>query len=225
MSNTALCFLKQCDMRNWFVFGALMLFIILSFLVWGEGFTQLFGEEKVVSVLAQYGNWAWLFGIILLIGDLFLPLPSTIIMSALGFLYGPLLGGILATIGNFLSGMLAYVLCHLLSKRFVLKILGAKDYQKGKLLFNTRGGWIVAISRWLPILPEAIAFMAGLNRMNARRFAISLLCGSLPLGFVFAFIGHTGINQPCFAIAISAILPFFLWLIAQRQLRKVMVTE
>ena len=74
--------------------------------------------------------------------------------------------------------------------------------------------------RWLPVLPEIVACMAGLNQMRLRDFMIGLVCGSIPLGFVFAYVGYTGLEHPYFAILVSALLPAVLWLIAQYLLRK-----
>lgn len=206
-------------MRNWWVVLFLAILIIASFLIWGEWFANIFTEEGVNHVLNNYGQWAWLFGIGLLIGDLFLPLPATILMSGLGFIYGPILGGLLATLGNFLSGLLAYGICRSLGREGAVRILGEKDLAKGEKVFNTNGGWIVAISRWLPIIPEIVSCMAGLNQMRFRFFAVALLCGSLPLGFTFAYIGYYGVTHPAMAVVISAGLPFILWLIAQYFLR------
>jgi uncharacterized membrane protein YdjX (TVP38/TMEM64 family) len=207
-------------MRNWIVFLALATLIIVPFLIWGEWFMQIFSEEGAVLILGKYGVWAWAVGLVLLIGDLFLPLPATIIMSALGYIYGPVWGGLLATLGSFLSGLLAYGLCRLLGRQGALWILGEKDLEKGERVFSKNGGWIVAISRWLPVLPEAVACMAGLNRMKPLPFILALACGSVPLGFVFAYIGHAGVTHPYLALVVSAGLPPVLWLLAQYGLRR-----
>ncbi len=209
-------------MRRWSVVLFLVLLIVVSFLIWGDWFSAIFSEENAVAELSEYGRLAWLIGIVLLIGDLFLPLPATIIMSALGYIYGPLLGGVLATSGNFLSGMLAYGLCRALGRKGASWILGAEGLTKGEVQFANRGGWIVAISRWLPIVPEVVACMAGLHQMKANKFMVALLCGSLPLGFVFAYVGHTGHAAPYAALVASAVLPAVLWLAAQYMLRRYM---
>ena len=209
-------------MRNWIVVIFLGSIIIASFLFWGGWFTQIFSEEGVHEALTHYGPWAWLVGILFLIADLFLPLPATIIMSGLGYLYGPIVGGLLATLGNFLSGLLAYGLCRSFGRKGALNILGEKDLEKGERLFNNRGGWIVAISRWLPIIPEIVSCMAGLNQMKFKKFAVALSCGALPLGFIFAYVGYSGIQHPYLAIVVSAGLPLIFWIIAQYFLRSLL---
>ncbi len=207
-------------MRTWVVMGLLVTVIVISFLFYGDYFTSMFDQKNAVSFFEEYGKWAWMIAIGLLIADLFLPLPGTIIMSSLGLIYGPWIGGLLAVAGNFLSGMVAYYLCKSIGDKGARWILGSKDYQKGHELFDQKGGWIVALSRWLPILPEAVACMAGLNRMRTDKFVFALFCGSLPLGFIFAYIGHYGIEDPMVAVLASAILPAIFWLIAQYWLRR-----
>ena len=209
-------------MRNWLVVIFIGALIVISFLIWGDWFTSLFMDGKAIDFLEKFGNYGWLIGIILLIGDLFLPLPATLIMSAMGYLYGPLVGGLLASLGNFLSGMLAFGICRSIGRKGALRILGQSDLDRGESLFENRGGWIVSISRWLPIIPEIISCMAGLNQMRVNKFTLALACGCLPLGFVFAWIGSTGRDEPVFALVISAVLPLILWLIAQKLLRKSM---
>ena len=86
------------------------------------------------------------------------------------------------------------------------------------------GSLIVAISRWLPVLPEVIACVAGLHQMKWLPFLIGLLCGVIPLGFIFAYIGHAGSSYPVLTIVISAGLPPLLWLVARHFLKKVMAS-
>lgn len=209
-------------MRNLIVLGVLIALILISFIFYGAQIEAFFEGNNAIKFFDRYGNWAWLVAIALLIADLFLPLPGTIIMSALGFIYGPFWGGMLATLGNFLSGVLAYWLCRSIGKKGALWILGEKDFVKGHKLFNNRGGYIVSLSRWLPILPEAVSCMAGLNRMQFRKYWIALISGSLPLGFIFAYIGHYGSSEPALAITLSAILPLIIWIGVQYILRDIL---
>ena len=44
---------------------------------------------------------------------------------------------------------------------------------------------------------------------------LALACGSLPLGFAFAAVGHAGTEHPALALAASALAPPALWLAVQ----------
>ncbi len=203
-------------MRTWLAYFLVAAMIIVPFLIWGDFFMGLFSEDTTVQRLTDYGQWAWAVALLLLIAVLFFPLPGTVIMSALGYLYGPLWGGLLAATGSFLAGIFAFGLCRALGRKAAIWILGEEGLAKGEKTYAKNGSWIVAISRWLPVLPELIACMAGLNQMKWRPFIVGLICGVLPLGFVFAYIGHAGLEHPYLAIAISAGLPPLLWLLARK---------
>jgi uncharacterized membrane protein YdjX (TVP38/TMEM64 family) len=194
--------------------------ILVPFAVWGERFDAVLSLEGSRTWMSAHGEWAWLAGILLLVSDILLPVPSTIIMSALGLMYGWFIGGLLASLGSFLAGLTAYFACRWLGRPAALWLAGEKGLRRGEELFARRGGWLVALSRWMPVLPEAIACLAGLVKMNLRTYLISLACGSLPVGFAFAAIGALGKTSPTTAILLSAVVPVLLWLAAQHWLKQ-----
>ncbi len=198
-------------MRLVYLFLALAALVLLSFFIWGDVLMEMFSQSGTVAWLSRYGNFAWLVAIMLLLADLVLPLPATIIISALGYIYGPVAGGLIGGAGSFMAGSLGYWLCRSLGENTAIRLLGKRDYVRGKKFSGGIGGWVVVLSRWLPVFPEVIACMAGLTRMPARYFHGALLCGSLPLGFTYAAVGYTGIEHPMLAIILSAGIPPLIW--------------
>lgn len=194
--------------------------ILVPFALWGEHFDAVFSLEGSKAWISQHGSWAWLAGILLLVSDIVLPVPSTVVMSAMGLIYGWFVGGLLASAGSFLAGLTAYFACRWLGRPAALWLAGEESLRRGEELFSRRGGWLVALSRWMPVLPEAIACLAGLVKMNLRTYLISLTCGSLPVGFAFAAIGALGKTSPEVAVLLSAVLPIMLWFGAQRWLKR-----
>ncbi|MCB1065950.1 MAG: VTT domain-containing protein [Verrucomicrobiae bacterium] len=203
-------------MRLLWIFLILAVLVLIPFGIWGEDFQSLFSRESAVRWLEDFGPWAWMAGIGLLVADLFLPVPGTAVISALGYVYGFWWGGLIGATGSMLGGLLAYGLCRRLGHRAAEWITGKEDLEKGEHLFQgTAGGFIVALSRWLPVMPEVIACLAGLTRMPLGRFVGALTCGSIPLGFAFAAIGSAGHDRPGLALLLSAVVPAILWAIAQ----------
>lgn len=204
--------LTFAPMRLILIFIGLAAVVLITFFIWGDPLMETFSMEGSVHWLKHYGMFAWFAAIVLLMVDLVLPLPATLIMSALGFLYGPLTGGLVSAVGSFASGSFGYWLCRLSGEKMTLRLLGEKDYNRGKKIFSRKiGGFIIALSRWLPVFPEVMACMAGFVRMSPLRFHVALLCGSLPLGFTFAYIGYTGVDSPLLSIALCAGVPALLW--------------
>lgn len=202
-------------MRLLFIFLALAAVVLVSFFIWGDPLMATFSADGSVEWLNRYGSWAWAMGIVLLMGDLLLPLPATLVMSALGYIYGPVGGGLIAAFGSMMAGSLGYWLCRLMGEKTAMALLGLKDYEKGKKLSGKIGGWVVVLSRWLPVFPEVVSCMAGLVRMPALQFHLAVACSSIPMGFVYAFIGSAGGNYPALAIALSAGLPPVIWLLVR----------
>ncbi|MGI9499169.1 MAG: TVP38/TMEM64 family protein [Geminicoccaceae bacterium] len=200
------------------LFLGLAVLVVVPFLIWGEDLERRWGLLDAADWMRDYGVWAWAVGVLLLLSDLILPIPATAIMAGLGVLYGPWLGGMLAAGGSFLSGSAGYMACRAFGHDAAVWILGAEDLERGEALFSRFGGWLVALSRWLPVFPEVMACMAGLARMPRASFFAALACGSLPFGFVFAAIGHAGVDRPMLAIGFSALVPPILWFAAHRYL-------
>ncbi|MCW1886912.1 VTT domain-containing protein [Luteolibacter flavescens] len=198
----------------WFI--AISAVILLGWVLWGGSWEESFSLAGSVAWLERAGPWAWAAGIWLLAADLVLPVPGTVVMSALGYVYGLALGGLVAAAGSMTAGLCGYGVGRLVGERAARKLLGDRDFEKGRLLFARGGGWMIALSRSLPILPEAISCTAGLVRMPFGRFVASLACGSLPVGYLFAWIGAAGREAPGWALVFSLLVPAVLWLAARK---------
>ncbi len=85
-------------MRLIWLFLVLFVLVLLPFAVWGDRFSEYFDLHNTSAVLLKPGrSWAWVIGVMLLLLDLVLPVPGTVVMSALGFIYGPWAGAAVAT--------------------------------------------------------------------------------------------------------------------------------
>lgn len=197
-------------------FVILAALFLVSWLLWGGGWENYFTLQGSIAWLESAGSWAWVAGILLLVGDLVLPVPGTIVISALGLIYGVAVGGVVAGVGLTAAGLSGYGIGRMFGGRFARRWLGERDFEAGHRIFTQGGGWIVAMSRALPILPEVISCTAGLVGMPFKRFVVALACGSFPMGFLFAAIGHAGRETPGWALVFSLMLPALLWWAASR---------
>ncbi len=185
-------------------------------LIWGEAFERSFSLVGTLTWLREFGPWAAAAGVGLLVADIALPIPSTIVMSALGATYGFWVGGLLAIVGSMLAGLTAYGLARWAGRPAAIWIAGEDSLVRTEELFARGGAWLVLTSRWLPILPEAVACLAGLARMPFRTFFWALTVGSVPLGLTFAWVGTLTEDREGLALALSAGLPIGAWLLSQR---------
>lgn len=192
----------------------------VPFAIWGGDFSRWFSGDGAVAWIQARGAWGGLAVIALLMSDLVLPVPATPVMAAAGYLYGPLAGGLLSAAGSFCAGLAGYGLCRAFGQKLAARLVGEKQLAQQQTRFRRSGPWLVAASRWLPVLPEVVACLAGLTRMPFRIFAVALACGSLPLGFAHAAIGASGHDRPGLALALSIFVPLILWAAAAPLLRR-----
>jgi uncharacterized membrane protein YdjX (TVP38/TMEM64 family) len=207
-------------MRLFLFILALVALMLVPVLVFDDEIDDYFAGEEGLKRLQSYGAWAWLVGIGLIVSDLVLPVPSTAVIAGLGMLYGPWLGGLIGGVGSTLAGLVAYGGCRLLGQRFLDFLVGSANLEKLGRFFGRHGLWAIALSRWMPLLPEALCCLAGMARMRFGPFLAALGCGSLAMGFAFGFLGMAYLDRPVVGLVVSALIPLAVWPFIHTYLRR-----
>ena len=197
--------------RIYAVVGAIVVIMLASLLFVGDTIDRYFEGPEGLERLRSYGDWAWLAGIGLIISDLILPVPATTVIALLGMLYGPGLGGFIGGVGTLLAGLVAYGGCRLLGDRFVRFLVGEANLGRLQKFFARHGLWAIALTRWMPLLPEALCCLAGMSRMRFWPLFLALACGSFPMGFTFALLGEAYLDRPLTGLVVSALIPLAVW--------------
>ena len=142
--------------------------------------------------------------LLMAIENVFLPLPSELIMPLAGFQTArgrmSLLGVIVAgTIGGVAGSFPFYFIARKLGQdRFLHAVdssgkwffLRRGDVQSARLRFDRWGGWAVFLSQLLPGLRGLIAIPAGLARMSFPLYTLANLMGTAIWCTVLAFLGR-----------------------------------
>lgn len=198
-------------MRLYILISFFVAAMVIPVIIFDEEIDAQFGGERGLEYLRQFGSWAWLVGIGLIVSDLVIPMPSTAVIAGLGMLYGPWLGGFIGGVGSIIAGALGYFGCRLLGDRVVKFLMGDTNLGKLQKFFDEYGTWAIAFSRWMPLLPEALSCLAGMARMKAGRFLAALSVGSMAMGISFALLGMAYVDRPVVGIIISALIPVAVW--------------
>ena len=193
------------------LFFIICLVIGLIFLCFGSFVEPLFSMEKTSRLFQDFKAAGWIVGILLLVSDILLPIPATGIMAALGNVYGIIPGALTAAAGSMLSGLIGYLAARILDRKFHQYIATDAEMKALKTFFDAWGGYGVAVSRTLPIMPEAISLMAGLAKMNFPKFMLALAVGTVPTAFFFAAVGAKTALFPGAGILVSMLIPVCLW--------------
>lgn len=212
-------------MRLYAIIFAVVGLTLIPVLLFDDEVDAYFAGEEGLRRLQQFGGWAWLAGIGLIVADLVLPVPSTAVIAGLGMLYGPWLGGLIGGVGSMLAGLTAYAGGRWLGGPALKLFVGPADLDKLGRFFARHGLWAVAVSRWMPLLPEALCCLGGAARMPVGPFLAALACGSLAMGFAFGFLGEQYLDRPTTGLIVSALIPLAVWPVAHYLLRRRGVVE
>lgn len=215
--------MKRIHLFILFIVGLLL----FSLFLFGDALDEWILSEQGLDWLRDQGVLAGFVGAGLIVSDLFLPVPSPGLMTALGQIYGWFVGGLYAALGSSCAGLLAYFLVRALGQRAANFIAGSEEIKQLQRFFDRSGVWAIALTRMLPVIPEVLCCLAGLARMPFKRFLIALLSGSIPMAFVFASLGKLGEKDPVTTVLLAIALPFLIfppiWLLIQRRTRKAVV--
>lgn len=176
--------------------------------------------NELVLTLRQHEHWAWALAIALIWSDLVLPVPQTVVIAALGILYGPLIAALVGSFALISGGLLGYALMRTSARRFVRRFVPPRSLQRMEHMFDRGGAWAIVLTRALPYsLAEVMVLLAGLAGMPARKFVAALIAGSVPAAVVFAAIGAGWASEPALALAVSYVLPILMLPAALRLMR------
>ena len=193
------------------VFVIIALFFAVSFYLFGGQAELVFSREQCIKWFLEKKQVAWIFGIILLVSDILLPVPATGIMAALGAVYDLWPGMLISMTGSSLAGLLGYAAARFLSKRTHHIIATEDEILRFKSFFDTYGDYAIIISRIMPLMPEVITILAGLSGMKFPRFFASLIAGTLPVSILFTWMGtNESMGHPV-GILLAVILPAVIW--------------
>lgn len=178
---------------GWIAFGLIVL-LSLSFVAaeqWGWT-EQAFYQQQ----LSRFGPWAALVVGLLLTMDLFLPIPSSVLMTLSGHLSGFWLGFAANFIGAMSSALLGFYLCRRFGAVAFQRLIGQQASVEVERFFSQLGAWAILLSRPVPMLTEVMSCLAGLSQMRFSVFTVLSALGTAPLSAAYAWLGwHYGLQD------------------------------
>ena len=149
-------------------------------------------ESIIIEIM---NNWGYLgIGLLILIENLFPPIPSELILTFGGFMTinsnMTIIGVIItSTLGSLLGAILLYYIGKILNKERLIKIVKSKygkllrikpkDIESADEWFDTKGNKTVFFCRFVPVVRSLISIPAGMSEMPMVKFIFYTLLGSL----------------------------------------------
>lgn len=200
--------------RYWLVAGAMLAFFLLLFLL---------VEWLQIPLLTDPSGWlnrggvvGALIGVSLLIADVVLPVPSSLVMIAHGALFGIVPGTLLSLIGSVGATLVGFALGRR-GGTWLKRIVLPKERIRVELMLDRWGALAVVVTRPIPLLAETTAILAGASAMSWQRVTLASFAGSLPAALLYALTGavaasfHNTVLMFCFVLLVSGVF----WLISR----------
>jgi uncharacterized membrane protein YdjX (TVP38/TMEM64 family) len=175
--------------RYWILTGLLLALFLALF-----GILQLldipFLQDPSEWMEARGGAAAAVAGVGLLVADVFLPVPSSLLMVAHGALFGVALGTSLSLAGSLGAASLGFFL----GRRggpLITRLVSEGEKARADEMLRKYGALAILVTRPLPLLAETVAILAGASPMGWGRMLAAALAGSLPASLLYALTGAT----------------------------------
>lgn len=197
----------------------LLLLIIAPFLLFEERITSW--SEAIID--EQSSPWAVAAVLVgLLTADILLPIPSSFVATASGYLLG-LMNGIAATWSGLMAGALAgYVLGSRYGRAAARRWMGEAELVRAAAFRKRFGDGMIVALRAVPVLAEASVVLAGLSEMPLRRFLLLTGLANLGMAATYAAVGAFAVEVNSFLLAFAgAILLPGLAMLSARLFRRV----
>ena len=201
---------KNTYVRNVSLLFLLVLaFILIPFFLFQDQFDSW---SSIILGQSEKLTWMAFLLIILLATDVFLPIPSSMISTGAGFLFGFTIGVAISFTGMTIGVLIGYALGN--GSRRALPWLDNNTKVWLESFFDKKGIWAIAFARPVPVIAEASVIFAGMSKMSFPRFIIISSLSNLGISLAYAGVGAFSVSVNSFLLAFlgSMLIPF-IWAI------------
>ena len=201
------------------IVAGLIVFFLLLFLI-----INILDVRILIDPTPWMGDASWqvaLVGTGLLIVDVLLPVPSSLVMIAHGVLFGIWWGTLLSLAGSVGATLVGFAIGRRGGK-LMDRALSRQDRERADLLLRRWGALAIIVTRPVPVLAETTAIIAGSTAMSWRMTLISAVAGSLPPALVYAVVGAkaTSLNEGFLVFILGILLAALFWLTSRYVLKE-----
>lgn len=177
--------------RYLLIVSAMMAFFLITFFIVEALGISLLGDPT--PWMKHGGVLAAILGVGLLVADVLLPVPSSLVMVAHGALFGVVGGTLLSLLGSVGAALFGFAIGRRGGK-LLEHLVTPTERERADRMLERWGALAVVISRPIPIVAETVAIIAGTSTLGWGRVTAAALAGSLPPALLYALTGATAAN-------------------------------
>jgi uncharacterized membrane protein YdjX (TVP38/TMEM64 family) len=173
--------------RYYSMIAALLFGILLTLFLLVEALNVTLLKEPSFW-LEQAGVLAGFAGVCLLVSDVALPVPSSLVMVAHGALFGVAIGTLLSLVGSTGAALVGFAI----GRRggpLLARLVPVEERRQADRLLIRWGMLAIVVTRPVPLLAETTAIVVGTSPLGWGRVALAALAGSVPSALLYALTG------------------------------------
>lgn len=172
------------------VVALIAVFMVLFFIVEALGVSFL---TDPTPWMKHGGVVAAVLGVGLLIADVFLPVPSSLVMVAHGSLFGVVVGTLLSLVGSVGAALVGFATGRRGGK-LLERVVTPAERARANNMLERWGVLAIIVTRPIPMLAETVAIMSGASSLSWGAVALASFVGSLPPALLYALTGAAVAN-------------------------------
>jgi 3-dehydroquinate synthase len=180
---------------RWALMAALLVAAVIGSKLVLENLLGIDTEAVAMAWLASAGAGSALVIAGLLAADVFLPVPSSVLMVLSGAAFGVAHGALVALVGSVLGEWLGFELVRRYGRGLAARIVGDDDVARFSRFFERHGAVAVIVTRPLPVVMETMSVVAGLAGMRRGTFLAASVIGTLPIVVLYASAGAASMQM------------------------------
>jgi uncharacterized membrane protein YdjX (TVP38/TMEM64 family) len=184
-------------------FGLIAVLLLIVLAVETIGVAAL---EDPTLWLGRGGAVAAAVGVGLLLVDVLLPVPSSLVMVLHGAVFGVVVGTGLSLVGSVGAALVGFGIGRR-GAGMLGRFVPAEERARADWLLERWGALAIMVTRPVPLLAEATAILAGASPMPWGRAALAALLGTLPAALLYAVVGATAASAFHWTLAFVLVLP------------------
>lgn len=201
---------RRLDLIPWLLLSVIVGWVFSSWLTGGivakisdPGLSGTERLEIFVGAFRAMGPWAPLAYVgFVCIEVVIAPIPGLMLYAPGGLVFGPLFGGVLATIGNTLGAGLACWLSRSFGERWIRQMSPDSTLAKFQTVIEKQGFWILFLLRLNPLTSsDLLSYAAGLTKMPIWQVMVASGLGMAPLCLIQSWLSDSLFHR----------WPFLLW--------------
>ena len=202
--------------RYWILTGVMLAFFLATFGIM-TAFHVRFLEDPTQWLSHRSGAIAALAGVTLLVADVFLPVPSSVVMIVHGALFGIAMGTALSLVGSVGATLFGFWV----GRRggpTLEKLVSSEEKRRADALLAKWGALAILVTRPLPLMAETTAILAGASPMGWGKAALAGFLGCVPMCLLYALTGalSKSIGSDLLMFAVVILIAGIFWFVGKK---------